>query len=307
MEIIRFTKFWAPLSIEQLGARAAALGYDGLDLVVREGYAINPANLTDALPRALAHWRALGLSCPLITAETSLTDPHLPQARALFTAAGHAGVEMVKLGYFEYTPGSDLEIAWDNAKSALAGFANLAERTGVKAVYHTHSGVCLGSNCAGLRHLLENLDPRYVGAYVDLGHLAVNGEDVQLGLPLVRAHLAAISAKDAHHILDSRPTRLRRGLCRFGPPSCGVHRRIRTVVRRTPTHSYRWAGAAEIGSAIELLKRWRFEGPISVHTEYTTDPSVVATVGGRDDSAETVSQRERGEVTDLAFLRSLGV
>lgn len=54
MEIIRFTKFWAPLSIEQLGARAAALGYDGLDLVVREGYAINPANLTDALPRALA-------------------------------------------------------------------------------------------------------------------------------------------------------------------------------------------------------------------------------------------------------------
>ena len=286
MEIIRFTKFWAPLSIEQLGARAAALGYDGLDLVVREGYAINPANLTDALPRALAHWRALGLSCPLITAETSLTDPHLPQARALFTAAGHAGVEMIKLGYFEYTPGSDLEIAWDNAKSALAGFANLAERTGVKAVYHTHSGVCLGSNCAGLRHLLENLDPRYVGAYVDLGHLAVNGEDVQLGLPLVRAHLAAISAKDAHHILDSRPDRRAAYTDAFVPLG---------------------EGAAEIGSAIELLKRWRFEGPISVHTEYTTDPSVVATVGGRDDSAETVSQRERGEVTDLAFLRSLGV
>ena len=46
-------------------------------------------------------------------------------------------------------------------------------------------------------------------------------------------------------------------------------------------------------------------GPVSVHTEYTADQTVVATVGGADRSEAADRLRERGEVEDLKLLRSL--
>ena len=168
---------------------------------------INIDNVTDELPGAVRAWRELGVDCPMISSSTDLIDPDAADAVTLFEAAAAAGVPRIKMGYFKFTPGDSFEELWSLARRRLDGFERLSRRTGVQTMYHTHSGQCLGSNCAGMRHLLQDYDPRQVGAYVDLGHLAINGEDVQIGLAMLRDRLSAIGGKDARHFPDERPDR----------------------------------------------------------------------------------------------------
>ena len=284
MQLVRFTKFWEDLSVRQLGERARELGYDGLDLAVRDGHPINIDNVTDELPGAVRAWRELGVDCSMISSSTDLIDPDAADAVTLFEAAAAAGVPRIKMGYFKFTPGDSFEELWSMARRRLDGFERLSRRTGVQTMYHTHSGQCLGSNCAGMRHLLQDNDPQQVGAYVDLGHLAINGEDVQIGLAMLRDRLSAIGGKDARHFPDERPDRRARfadGFVLLGQ------------------------GAAEWPEAIELLKAWGFSGPITIHTEYTTDQEVMGTVGAGEYTPEAIALRARGEVEDLAYLRGL--
>ncbi len=284
MHVVRFTKFWGTLSVQEMGERAARLEYDGLDLAVRAGHAVHPGNVETELSRAVSLWRSMGVSCSLISAEVSLADATAESARRLFAAAAEAGVPAIKIGYFTYEPGTDFEPAWVHAKHRLEGFEALSRDTGVRTLYHTHSGLCLGSNCAGVRHLLDGFDPMLVGAYVDLGHLAVNGEDVNLGLPMLRERLAAVSAKDARHVPDARSDRRAAYADGFVPLG---------------------EGASELADAVRLLHQWQFTSPVSVHTEYTSDRDVIATVGGWEDSPEAAAMRDKGEVEDLRYLREL--
>ncbi len=282
MQFVRFTKFWEGLSVEQMGDRAATLGYDGLDLVVRDGYAVTPSNAAQGLPKAVRHLEGLGLTCPLVTADVSLTDATAKGAPRLFAAAADAGVTAIKLGYFVYEPGADFEAVWTRAKRSLSHFESLSQRTGVRSVYHTHNGLCLGSNCAGLRHLLEGFDPQLIQAYVDPGHLAVNGEDVRIGLPMLRDRLAVLAGKDADHAKGLHSAEFAPFVDRFVPVG---------------------QGAAQWREAMGILIDWNWQGVVSVHTEYTADQAIIQTVGGRDDSGAIREMRELGEESDLKTLR----
>ena len=63
-------------------------------------------------------------------------------------------------------------------------------------------------------------------------------------------------------------------------------------------------GAAPWDRVLELLAERQFDGPLSVHTEYTTRQDVIATVGGKDQSVDADAIRARGAVQDLQFVRS---
>lgn len=266
-----------------MAKRACDLGYDGLDFVVRDGFPVTPATVEPTLGPAIKIIEDNGLSCPLLTGDVTLIDPWAPGVERLFAAASDSGVPMIKLGYFVYRPGDDFDAVWSRARAALEGFAGMAERHNVKAVYHTHNGFCLGSTAAGLRHLLDGFDPDHLGAYVDPGHLAVNGEDMSIALPMLRRKLAVLAAKDAHHVLDRRP---------------GAHPAYHDAFVEVGR------GRADWVQTLALLASWRWDGPISVHTEYTDDANIIATVGGRDDSQTAGARRDQGERTDLQQLRA---
>jgi sugar phosphate isomerase/epimerase len=100
----------------------------------------------------------------------------------------------VKIGYFRYTGKFDADLA--AGRKALARFAKLAERTGVRALYHTHSGAFIGNNAAGLRLVLADFDPHHVGAILDTGHTAINGGPFPQEADMVRGWLAQVAIKD---------------------------------------------------------------------------------------------------------------
>ncbi|MGI9335851.1 MAG: hypothetical protein ACR2RL_22110, partial [Gammaproteobacteria bacterium] len=89
---------------------------------------------------------------------------------------------------------------------------------------------------------------------------------------------------DARHVRDTRPD---------------------ARATHAPAYVPLGEGAAPLADAVRLLRQWQFRGPVSVHTEYTTDQSVVATVGGADESEAADRLREQGEIEDLKLLRAL--
>ena len=48
MDIILNSKFFGSLSVEELGSKVIELGYDGIDVNVRDGHPVNPGNAVDA-------------------------------------------------------------------------------------------------------------------------------------------------------------------------------------------------------------------------------------------------------------------
>lgn len=195
MKYVYFTKTLQKLSVADLIRFVNGAGLDGVDLAVRPGYPVTPENAAAELPKAAKAFADAGQTISLVTAATGLTDPESKAAVSLFEACANAGVTRVKVGYFPYR--APYDACLKEARARMAGFAKLAERTKVKACYHTHSGSNLGNNAAALRLLLDGLDPHHVGAFVDTGHTAVNGGPASMELDTVRPWLSLLAIKDA--------------------------------------------------------------------------------------------------------------
>jgi sugar phosphate isomerase/epimerase len=280
VQIVLNSKFFHACGVSVLALKARALGFDGIDVCVRPGHPVNPDNVETALPRAVASWKAQGLTCPLATAPVTLVNPAAPEVEPLYAGCAAAGVPRVKIGFFPFTPGDMYWPLVDAARRALEGFARVGEKHGVQTVYQVHSGPVLGSNCAGLIHLLKGLDPRWVGAYPDLGHMVLDGEDYAMGLAMVREYLSIVAVKDAHHA--PRPA---------GSEPPFVPRFVKLG-----------AGAVNWRRALAALKALGYDGPFSVHTEYDFDESIIRQVGYAD---KTPPHLEDWARADAAFLRRM--
>ncbi|MBI3989096.1 MAG: sugar phosphate isomerase/epimerase [candidate division NC10 bacterium] len=280
MNIVLNSKFFNTLSIPDLGAKAQELRFDGIDVNVRPGHPVNPNNVETALPEAVAIWQEQGLICPLATAPVTLVNPAAPEVEPLYAGCAAAGVPRVKIGFFSFNPGDDYWVLVDAARVALEGFARVGERYGVQTVYQVHSGPVLGSNCAGVMHLLRGFDPRWVGAYPDLGHMVLDGEDYALGLAMVRDYLSIVAVKDAYHAPEPEGSE---------PPFVPRFVKLGT-------------GAVNWRRALSALKALGFDGVFSVHTEYSFDEAIIRQVGYAD---TTPPNLEEWAKADAAYLRKV--
>lgn len=194
MRFVYFTKTLPAFELKDWAAWCLQHGLGGLDLAVRPGYPVTPDNIGNLLSVWVERLATDKLAIGLVTAPTDLTNPDDPRARRMFQACGKAGVPAVKLGYFGFSRDYSSEI--EKARRALKGFERLAADTGVKALYHTHSGKNLGNNAAGQRALLEGLDPHHVGSFLDTGHLSLCGGPFSMELEIVKPWFSCLAIKD---------------------------------------------------------------------------------------------------------------
>ena len=278
MDLVLNTKFFSELAPPQLGETARALGYDGVDICVRPGHPIHLDNAQTALPEASAVWRDQGVVCPLATAPVSFTDPAV--AEPLYEACARAGIPRVKLGYWRFADGDDYWEVLDRARGDLEGFAALSGQYGVISCCHTHSGSCLGSNCAGVMHLVKGFDPQLVGVYPDFGHMALDGEDAQMGLSMVRQHLTIVAIKDGYH---------KRRSTGEAPP-------------HVPAFAPVGQGSVDWRRALGLLVDMGYDGALAVHTEYEFEEAIIRQVGYADSAPPDLEATAR---EDAVYLRDI--
>jgi len=245
MKLIFFTKSLKGMDVETTGREVKGLGLEGLDLAVRPGYCVNPENVASELPRALAIWADMGLCVPMVTTPGDFTDPEPPQAEVLLAACGEAGIREIKLGYWVYQkPGYWQGV--DAVRRDLEGFQRLAEKHRVRVAVHTHSGAYFGLNASAAMHLVKGFDPRYVGVYLDPGHLSMNGEPIRMAVDIAREHLCLVAVKAMLHVRDEHD----------GRPAW----RRKLVPLRDGLVNWRETLAA--------LRDVGYDGPLSFHSEY---------------------------------------
>lgn len=196
MKLVMFSKHLAPLSIQEAAETVADLGFEGLDLTVRPGGHIEPENARGQLPAAVDTVRALGLDIPMIT--TGITSADEPYAEAVFATAAACGIRDLKLGYWRYESFGSMRRQMEEIREALDGIATLASKYGVRANLHIHSGDFMTAEAAVVWQYLVGRDPEVIGAYIDPGHMAVEGGAAgwRIGMDLLTPWINLVAIKD---------------------------------------------------------------------------------------------------------------
>ncbi len=239
---LMFSKHLQELDFAALGEVVAKMGFDGVDLTVREGGHIEPAVAPQKLPEAVRTLQQAGLTVPMIT--TNFTDANQPHANTVFAVAADCGVRFVKLGYWRYRSFGSLRPLVDTARQQLAGIAELAERYNLCAVVHAHSGDFLTASPFVLAQLIDGFDPNLIAAYVDAGHFFVEGglRGWQQGLELLVGKIRVVACKDFGWFSEKGQWQ-----ARVVPIGEGI---------------VRWR------EFFACLSQMGFDGPLSVHSEY---------------------------------------
>jgi sugar phosphate isomerase/epimerase len=242
MQLVLFSKLFAGTDVDQLAERVQATGFDAIELPVRPGYQCPPQEAAERLVPVVERLRELGIEVPIVTAP--VVEPTDPLTQAIYEACGRAGVHYLRPGYWRVEGGGYWE-AFRRARRQVKGLEQLSQRTGVKTALHIHSGKFLTSTCATTHRLVEGCSPQRVGVYLSPPHMALDGEDVEMGLGIVGKYLCLVDHKNfAWERRDSEWHR------------AGVSS---------------WDGLVDWRQVIELLDEVGYDDILCFHPEYDDD------------------------------------
>jgi sugar phosphate isomerase/epimerase len=276
MQYVLFTDNLADLSIADAADAARRADFDGLDLTLRPGGHVPPEQAEMGLAAARTVVEEAGLTIPMIS--TGVTDANSPHAEAIFAAASHYGARHIKLGYWEYQPFGTLAQQVETAREQLGRVIELGKKYHVLPCVHCHSGRFVASGGPLLYSVLKDFAPGEVGAYVDPMHMTIEGSRSgwELGLDLLAPWIALVGVKNFRWLPAERDAK-------------GQQR-------------YRWEyvpladGQAPLPEFVAYLKQLRYDGIVSLHSEYKGESSF-----RRLSTPELVEQ----SAADLKYFKSL--
>ena len=251
--LIGFTKPFADLSFDAAADLVAEVGWDGVEVAVREGSSthIAPARVEEDLPRMV---EALGKRAKQLAIVTTSVVALDSAGERVLKATAAAGIPRVRLGFLKYPQDGDPAKRVADLHAALADVAAACRDLGLQAGYQNHSGAgYVGAAVWDLHEALADLDPKHVGGCFDIAHATVEGGLAwPLHARLMADHLVAVFCKDFFWERNDAGQKLR--WCPLGEG----------VVQK---------------SFFDWLKTTGFSGPISQHHEYGglgTGPAMVA-------------------------------
>ena len=287
-----FTKHLQEWPLARAGRAMKELGFDGADLTVRPGGYVEPTNVREGLKQAITMLGDCGLVIPLLT--TAIVSASDPAAAPTFEAAATNGVREIKLGYVNYR-------GFGSFRETLAKFARdldeveeLSRKCGVRANLHVHSENFITSQPPIVYDLIKDRDPKAIAAYIDPGHMCVEGggDGWRIGLDLLGSQIAVVAIKDMDWAkIDDHVLGKPRWYTRMCPLRQGI----------TP-----WP------TVFACLRKVGFDGWVSLHAEYqgphswrqlTTDQVLEQT---RDDFAYLRQAIERSKSTSTDAISRRG-
>ncbi len=244
-----FSKHMAALNYKELGREAKRIGFDGVDLTVREKGHVLPERAAEDMPRAVEAIRAAGLSVPMIT--TNLASASDSTARPILATAARLKIPYFKVGYSRYRDQS-VEKTLDQVRAATVSLVELGKEYGIEAGYHNHSGDYVGAAVWDTRSMIAGLDPRSIGYYFDPAHATIEGglAGWKISLDLVLPRLKMVALKDFYWSKSGGKWRVT--WCPLGE------------------------GMVDFGKVFSAFAKARFAGPISLHVEYETPDEMAA-------------------------------
>ena len=181
-----FTKPWNE-PIPQLAQRIATMGFDGVELPVRPGFAVTPENMASQLSKAVKIFADHGLSIGSIAVEEN------PQA---IEACAAAGVKLIRTlvkvpkdqSYLDYM---------DASLRRFESLIPLLDQYGVTIGIQNHCNREV-SSVMGIHYLVQRFDPKHIAAVLDVGHCGLAGDLPDLSVGILQSHLVMVNLKNAY-------------------------------------------------------------------------------------------------------------
>ena len=237
-----FTKPWKNLSVWELATFISDLGFDGIEYPLREGYQLGPENAAN-LPQLAKQFEDHGLK---IYSVASSTD------EKVFAGCAQAGIPIIRI-MPEITLKDGYMASVERARAHIESLLPFCEKYGVKIGIQQHYGNNIVDSM-GLLHLIEDMDPEYVGAIWDSAHDALAGQQPEFGLDIVWSHLCMVNFKNAYYKRLNGPEALH-----------AEWQRYFTTGRQ---------GLASWARAAEYLNKNYYRGVVCLTAEYTDEPEV---------------------------------
>ncbi len=223
----------------QLAKTAKSLGLDGLDLTVRKGGHVEPANVATDLPKCVDAVRAEGLDVYMIT--TDLNNGSDPDAAPILDAASKLKIKYARVGKQQYSKDGDVAKELAGFTEDLRTLTAVFEKFGMTAGYHNHSGANnVGAPMWDIYEMARAIDNPHFGSNFDVGHAMVEGSygAWRITARLIAPYVKMSSVKD--FVWEG-------GKVRWVPIG---------------------QGHVNIPEYYTIFRQAGFAGPISIHVEY---------------------------------------
>lgn len=274
--LVMFSKHLGALPVSKAGQAMKELGFQGVDLTVRPGGHVLPESAATALPDAVRRLKEIGMEVPMIT--TGIVSAADRCTEPIMAAAAAQHIREVKLGYWSYRPFGMLQAQMDAARKAMDGIEALARKHGVRASIHIHSGDYLSAEAGNVHLLLEDRDPHHAGAYLDPGHMTLEGGagGWKQGIDLLQHYISMVAVKSYG----------------FFPERDAARGETRWEHRIVPLRE----GTVRWREVFACLKQLGWDGIVSFHSEYQ----------GRDSFKDLTTDEVIAQTRDdLAYLRPI--
>lgn len=205
MRYLMFSKHLQTMSVLDAGKTIKGLGFDGVELTVRQGGHVVPETAGEDLPLAVETLREVGLDVPAIVVEVhNRREEH---SDAVCRAAGRVGATVLRTSSHRYRKFGTIREQIAEAKRDAKDLEALGQEHGVRLCIHCHSGDFLSAQGAVLSEILSETDPRFVGVSLDVGHLTVEGgkSGWRQSIDLLQGHAGIVAVKSFGWFQESDP------------------------------------------------------------------------------------------------------
>ncbi|MDC6386612.1 sugar phosphate isomerase/epimerase [Flagellimonas taeanensis] len=273
IEVNLFSKHLQFLNYNDMADAAAEMGFDGLDLTVREKGHVLPTRVEDDLPKAVEAMRSHRLKPNMMT--TDLLDTKDTTGLKVLETAAKFGLTHYRMGWLSYPEKRPITESQSIYSEQFRSLESINEKLGLIGCYQNHAGNFVGSSIWDLAMLLSDTENKFIGCQYDIRHAVVEGGlNWELGLRRIGPYIKSIVIKDF----------------KWGTVQ-GKWKPINTPLGM---------GMVNFEQYFSLLKRYRINVPISLHLEYD--------LGGAEHGASKIQMHPK-EVfkkmkADLDFLKN---
>lgn len=259
LKVSIFSKHLQFMPIGEAAIAAKDMGFDAIDMTVRAEGHVLPENVTTDLPKAVAAVRKAGLEVSMVS--TEITPATMPMAKKILEAAAGEGIHHYRWGGLKYETNKPIVAQLDAMRPGVRALADLSQKTGVAAMYHTHSGPeAIGATIWDLWEMFRGLDPKWFGFNYDIGHATVEGG---YGGWICTSKLSADWMRGIA-LKDFLWARNEKGSTHADPYDKSLGTAGAFVPHWCPINE----GMVHFDQFLSIVKAQNFNGPLQLHFEY---------------------------------------
>lgn len=206
-EWLLFSKIFQNRSPAEVARITKALGFHGVDLLVRDGYTVPTRDIERNLSAAVEEIDKAGLSVPLVTTDINSADD--PLLRPLLATCRRLGIRLMRLGWWRYDKTRDHAEQWQEAQRQIHAVALVAAEYGVFPLLQMH-GSALHQSPTRTRLLIDPIPESLIGIYFDPGNMVKQEgyENWHLSLAMLKGRLHMVGVKNGiWQKVQDRPAR----------------------------------------------------------------------------------------------------